>query len=155
MVCGTHQFFFLSFSNSCLVSSSLSEVWLVLSFRRSALWFMSACFCLAPFLWGRVRDLSAGSQLSACYVGLLIVFHFSLLFDFGCCSLAQEMSFVDCYLPYFRQWFITCPLPAFVYYKFMWRSAPCSFPLLRCALSTPALLLCVPFQFLVYYTVFF
>jgi hypothetical protein len=28
-------------------------------------------------------------------------------FDFGCCSLAQDMSFVDRYLPYFRQQLIT------------------------------------------------
>jgi hypothetical protein len=33
-------------------------------------------------------------------------------FDFGCCSLAQEMSFVDRYLLYFRQWLITHPLSA-------------------------------------------
>jgi hypothetical protein len=30
-------------------------------------------------------------------------------FDFGWCSLAQEMSFVDHYLPYFRQWLISPP----------------------------------------------
>jgi hypothetical protein len=41
-------------------------------------------------------------------------------FDFECCSLAQEMSFVDRYLPYFRQQLITHPIglpafPAFVY----------------------------------------
>jgi hypothetical protein len=30
-----------------------------------------------------------------------------VLFDFGYCSLAQEMSFVDRYLPYFRQRLIT------------------------------------------------
>jgi hypothetical protein len=29
-----------------------------------------------------------------------------------CCSLAQEMSFVDRYLLYFRQWLITCLLSA-------------------------------------------
>jgi hypothetical protein len=34
---GTGQFFFLSLSGSCLDSSSLSEVWLVLRFWRSAL----------------------------------------------------------------------------------------------------------------------
>jgi hypothetical protein len=44
-----------------------------------------------------------------------------MLFDFGCCSLAQEMSFVDCYLPYFRPQLITrlllalLPLQMFVY----------------------------------------
>jgi hypothetical protein len=35
-----------------------------------------------------------------------LFFNFAGLFDFGCCSLAQEKSFVDCYLPYFRQWLI-------------------------------------------------
>jgi hypothetical protein len=34
------------------------------------------------------------------------------LFDFGCCSLVQETSFVDRYLPYFRQWLITHLLSA-------------------------------------------
>jgi hypothetical protein len=34
-------------------------------------------------------------------------FNFAASFDFGCCSLAQEMSFVDRCLPYFRQWLIT------------------------------------------------
>jgi hypothetical protein len=32
-----------------------------------------------------------------------------VLLDVGFCSLAQEMSFVDCYLPYFRQQLITHP----------------------------------------------
>jgi hypothetical protein len=36
------------------------------------------------------------------------------LFDFECCSLAQEMDFVDHYLPYFRQRLITHPLSAFL-----------------------------------------
>jgi hypothetical protein len=41
-----------------------------------------------------------------------LFFNFAVSFDFGCCSLAQEMSFVDCYLPYFRQRLITGPLLA-------------------------------------------
>jgi hypothetical protein len=45
--------------------------------------------------------------------------------------------------------------PVFVYWKFTRRSAPCPSPLLRCTQTTPAPLLCVPFQFLVYYSVFF
>jgi hypothetical protein len=42
-----------------------------------------------------------------------------------CCF--KEMSFVDHYLPYFRQQLIGCPsaFPAFVYWKFTWRLAPC------------------------------
>jgi hypothetical protein len=39
-----------------------------------------------------------------------LFFNFAALFDFRCCSLAQEMSFVDHYLPYFRQQLITHPL---------------------------------------------
>jgi hypothetical protein len=35
-----------------------------------------------------------------------------MLFDFGCSSLVQEMSFVDHYLAYFRQRLITCLLSA-------------------------------------------
>jgi hypothetical protein len=31
-------------------------------------------------------------------------------FDFVCCSVAQEMNFVDCCLPYFRQHLITHPV---------------------------------------------
>jgi hypothetical protein len=43
-----------------------------------------------------------------------LFFNFAMSFDFGCCSLAQEMSFVDCYVSYFRQWVITSPLLAFL-----------------------------------------
>jgi hypothetical protein len=41
-----------------------------------------------------------------------LFFNFATSFDFGCCSLAQEMNFVDHYLPYFRQWLITSLLSA-------------------------------------------
>jgi hypothetical protein len=41
-------------------------------------------------------------------------FNFAELFDFGCCSMAQEMSFVAYYLPYFRQWLITSMLSSFL-----------------------------------------
>jgi hypothetical protein len=78
-----------------------------------------------------------------------------MLFDFGCCSLAQEMNFVDCYPPYFRQWLTVGPsaFPAFVYWKFAWRSAPCPSSFLPCDFSNSAPLLCVSFQFLVYCSV--
>jgi hypothetical protein len=40
-------------------------------------WFTGGLFlCCAPSLWGKVRDPSAGSLVSACYAGLLIVFQF-------------------------------------------------------------------------------
>jgi hypothetical protein len=64
---------------------------------------------LVLFLCGKVRDLSASSLLSSCLLVCWFFFNFATSFDFGCCSLAQEMSFVDHYMPYFRQWLITCP----------------------------------------------
>jgi hypothetical protein len=69
---------------------------------------------LLPFLWVKVSDLSAGPLLSEGCDGSLFVFHFAEPFDFGCCSLAQEISFVIHYLPYFKQWLITRPLSAFL-----------------------------------------
>jgi hypothetical protein len=67
-----------------------------------------------PLSLGQVSDPSAGPLLSVCCDGLLIFlfFNFSVSFDFGYCSLAQEMSFVDHYLPYSRQWLITHLLSA-------------------------------------------
>jgi hypothetical protein len=68
-----------------------------------------------PLFWGKV------SQLTACCQHVVIVqclfFNFAELFDFGYCSLAKEMSFVDCYLPYFRQWLITHLLSALLPFK--------------------------------------
>jgi hypothetical protein len=46
-----------------------------------------------------------------------LFFNFAEPFDFGCCSLAQEMSFVVHYLPYFRQWLITGLLWAFLAFQ--------------------------------------
>jgi hypothetical protein len=67
-------------------------VWLFLKFWRSVLYLIShpalelgfhcvgfsgsLILFLNPFLWGKVRDLSANSLLSACYAGLLIGFQF-------------------------------------------------------------------------------
>jgi hypothetical protein len=83
-------FFFLSFSSSCLVSSSLSEVWQfeflyypqVLENSSVAhqpscflVVFLLCCFTgglflnLTTFLWGKIRDWSAGSLLSEFYDG--------------------------------------------------------------------------------------
>jgi hypothetical protein len=90
--------------------------------------------CLTPFLLAR----SVICQPDPCCQHIVMVcwlfFNFAVLFDFGCCSLAQEMSFVDRYLLYFRQWLTTClvsallPFQPFVCWKFAWRSAPCSSP---------------------------
>jgi hypothetical protein len=125
-------------------------------------WFIWGLFlCLVPFLGGKVRDLSAGSLLSACYDGLLIVFQFCnivwlwiLLSGSGnelCGPLSALFQAVAYHLPTVSP----SAFPAFVYWKFQWRSASCSFPLLQCAYKTLPPLLHVPFQFIVYYSVLF
>jgi hypothetical protein len=48
--------------------------------------------------------------MMACY----LVFNFAGQFDFGCCSLAQEMSLVIHYLPCFGEWLIAHLLMAFL-----------------------------------------
>jgi hypothetical protein len=123
---GTLASFFLSFSGSCIVSSFLSEVWLILRFRRSALWPTSCpalelgfhCFgLLGAYFFASHPFSGARSEIhqpALCCQRIVVVcwlfFNFAVSFDFGCCSLAQDMSFVDCYLPYFRQQLITWPL---------------------------------------------
>jgi hypothetical protein len=160
----THQFFFLSFRGSCLVSLSLGEVWLVLRFRRSALWPTShpalklgfrCCFtgglflCLPPFLWAR----SEIRQSSLCCQHVMLVCitkcWLAVLFDFGCCSLTKKMCFVYHYLPCFRQWLITCPLSFPVFFI----ESSCGDQLLASSSPVPQTTPC--FQFLVYYSVFF
>jgi hypothetical protein len=76
---------------------------------------------------GKVSDPSAGPLLSTCCDGLLTnqFFNFAVLFDFGYCSLAQEMSSVDRYLPYFRQWLITCPLSALLPFQPLFTESLC------------------------------
>jgi hypothetical protein len=115
--------------------------------------------CLAPFLWGKVSDPLAGPLLSVCCDGLLF-FNFAKLFGFGCCSLAQEMSFVDHYLPYFRHWFSTHLLLALLPFQHLFTEV-CSeisslpLPPFSGAFSEfRSLLLCASFQFLVYCSVF-
>jgi hypothetical protein len=81
--------------------------------------------CLALFLWGKVSDPSASTLMSACCDGLLIIFQFCSVICFGCCSLAQEMSFVDCYLLYFRQQLITCPLAALLLFQPLFIESMC------------------------------
>jgi hypothetical protein len=52
------------------------------------------------------------------------------MFDFECCSLAQEISFVDHYLLYFRQWFITCLLSALLPFQSLFTESLCGVQLL-------------------------
>jgi hypothetical protein len=70
-----------------------------------------------------------------------LFFNFVGLFDFGCCSLAQEMIFVIYYLPCFREWFITHSVLAFLHFQYFFtdslqRLAPCPIPLLWCTLKS-------------------
>jgi hypothetical protein len=47
------------------------------------------------------------------YYSLLFFFSFAEQFSFGCCSVAQKMSSVIYYLPWFEEWLITCPFSIF------------------------------------------
>jgi hypothetical protein len=115
----------------------------------SLCWFTGGLFlCLTSFLWGKVSDPSASSLLSECCDGLLIFFNFAVSFDFGCCSLAQEMSFVDHYLPYFRQQLFTCPLCALLPFQSLFteslhRDQLLALPPSSSDLSAPCPLCCV------------
>jgi hypothetical protein len=50
--------------------------------------------------------------------------------DFGCYSLAQEISFVDCYLPYFKQQLITHPLSVLLLFQSLFTESLCGDQLL-------------------------
>jgi hypothetical protein len=78
----------------------------------------------------------------------LLFINFVKSFDFGCCSLAQEMSFVDCYLPYFRQRLITHPLWALLNFLALFTECWCgdqlfALPPFSSALRAPHPLCCV------------
>jgi hypothetical protein len=57
-------------------------------------------------------------------------------FYFVCCSLDQELSFVDRYLPYLKQWLITHPLSALLPFWSLFTESSCGDPLLGCAYGT-------------------
>jgi hypothetical protein len=152
----------VSFSGSCLVNSSLSAVWLFMfacypqvQEIRSVTHQLSLCLftgdlflCLSPFSGA----MSVIHQLAPCCQFVVMVccsfFNFAEPLDFGCCSLAQEMNFVVCYQPYFRQWLITCLLSRGDYLL-----APPPFFSARSESSPP--LLCSSFQFIVNHSGFF
>jgi hypothetical protein len=100
------------------------SLYIVLRFWRSVPWFTShptlelgfycvsllgACFFALPPFSGARSEIR---QLALCCQHVMLVcwlfLNFTVSFDFGCCSLAQEMCFVDHYL----QQLITRPLPA-------------------------------------------
>jgi hypothetical protein len=90
-----------------------------------------------------------------------LFFNFAVSFDFGCCLLAQEMSFVDCYLPYFRQQLITGLLSALLPFQPLFTESSNGDQLLvppPFSGALPALLspvLCASFQFIIYSGFFF
>jgi hypothetical protein len=139
-------FFLLSFSSSCLVSSSLSEMWFVLRFQRSALWptnhpalelgflcvdLLGACFfALTPFSGAKSEICQPALYCQCVMLVCWLFFNFATSFDFGCCSLAQKMSFVDHYLPYFRQRLTTHPLLACLPFQTLFTVSLCAYQLL-------------------------
>jgi hypothetical protein len=128
--------------------SQLLRQWGVASIRfwSSALWptscvalelgfccvgLLVACFFASHlFSWAR----SGICQPALCCKCVMLVcwlfFNFATLFDFGCCSLAQEMSFVDHYLPYFIHWLITCTLLALLPFQSLFTESSCGDQLL-------------------------
>jgi hypothetical protein len=65
-----------------------------------------------------------------------LFFNFKGQFDFGCCSLAQEMNFVAHYLPCFREWLITGLLSTFLPFQHLFTDSsaelvPCPSPFLQ------------------------
>jgi hypothetical protein len=79
--------------------------------------YWGACFFASPPFSGARSDIC---QPAPCCQHVMLVcwlfFTFAALFDFGCCSLAQEMSFADHYLVYFRQRLITHLLSTLLYF---------------------------------------
>jgi hypothetical protein len=65
------------------------------------------------------------------------------MFDFGCCSLAQEMSFVDCYLTYFRQQLTTHVLSALMFTVCLCREQLLTLSLLSSVLRAPCPFCCM------------
>jgi hypothetical protein len=94
-------------------------------------WFTGGLFvCFTPFLWGKISDPPPRPLCLRVVMIDCLFFNFAEPFGFGCSSLIQEMTFIDHYLPYFRQWLITYPLCLFsvCLLTFQWRSSPCFSP---------------------------
>jgi hypothetical protein len=121
--CGSLSLYVVLRSWNQLCSPPTILLWaLELSFHRVGL--LGACFFASPPLSGSRSEIR---QPAPCCQRVMMVcwlfFNFAVSFFFGCCSLAQERSFVDSYLPYFRQRLITClllallPFQPFVYWS--------------------------------------
>jgi hypothetical protein len=81
-------------------------------------------FALTPFS-GAGSVFHQPPLLSVCYGGLLFIFNFAGQFDFGCCSLAQEMISVIHYLSCFGEWLIVPPLSAFLPFWCLFTDSSC------------------------------
>jgi hypothetical protein len=123
-----------------------------------------ACFFASPPFSGArsvIRQPAPCCQLAVMVFWLF--FNFAVLFDFGCCSLAQEMSFVNHYLPYFRRQLITAPPPHWqpsclfncLFTEVHTEVSSLLFPLLQCTFRVPAPSAMANFQFVVYSVFFF
>jgi hypothetical protein len=74
---------------------------------------LGACFFASCPFSGSGSEINQPALCCQCVMLVCwLFFNFTTSFDFGCCSLAREMSFANHYLPYFRLWLITCPLSA-------------------------------------------
>jgi hypothetical protein len=90
-----------------------------------------------------------------------LFFNFAEPFGFECCLLAQEMNFLDCYLPYFRQWLITTHCQPACHSSHLFTKSSCRDQLLALTPFSSALSeflplqFCATIQFVVYCSGFF
>jgi hypothetical protein len=146
-------YFFLYFSGSCLDGSSLSEVWLVLRFWRSALCttshpalelgfccvgLLGAYFFASCLFSGARSEIHQLALLSACYAGLLTAFQFCIIVWLLMLLTGSGDEFCGLLSALFQaaayHWPTVGPSAflVFVYWKLACRSVPFPFPLLQC-----------------------
>jgi hypothetical protein len=156
-------FLFLSFSSSCLVSSSSNEVWQLEPAccpqvqEISSVVHKLSCFgvgfslclftgslflCLAGFLWSKVSDPSASPLLSAYCDGLLFVYQFCGSIWLWVLLTGSEVELCFLLPALLREWLIICPLWAFLPFHHLFtdssrRLVHCSSLLLWCTFSNP------------------
>jgi hypothetical protein len=109
---------------------------------------------LPPFLWARSVICQLAPYCQHVVMVRWLFFNFAVSFDFGCCSLAQEMSFVDCSLPYFKQRKALLPFQPLITESSCRDQLLVSPRLLWWSFSNCVPLLCVSFQFLISCSVF-
>jgi hypothetical protein len=142
-------------------------MWFVLRFCRSALWpiscpalelgfccvgLLGACFFASPPFSGARSEICQPALCCQCVMLVCwLLFNFAMSFDFECCSLAQDMRFVDRYLPYFRHGLSPTHCLHFCLSNLCLLKVPAEIsslllPLLQCAQNTPTTLLSVLFS---------